>query len=237
MLEPAFLQTIIDNPDDDVPRLILADWLDEQGDPRGMFIRIQCQLAQLAHGDPQAEALRAEEKRLYGPATDAFVRSALQTLRVFYDPYSAECGPGLYQRGLLSTVWLWPDDRLEQFIHHARHLFQRAPIQTIRFGPLIEDGGDIHRSATHAPTPVDKVRRFLQVPQLERVRDLELRSPFEDIDAVGRLLVKCPYLSNLSRLSFNRVYDFGNPFLVGEDHLLPRTQKLLRQRFGDRVSW
>src|SRR5438045_3614039 len=46
----AFLQDIKENPDDDTPRLILADWLEEHGDPRGTFLRIQCELAK-SEGD------------------------------------------------------------------------------------------------------------------------------------------------------------------------------------------
>src|SRR5687768_7933754 len=38
-----FLREIIAAPDDDAPRLIYADWLDEHGDPRGEFIRVQCE--------------------------------------------------------------------------------------------------------------------------------------------------------------------------------------------------
>jgi uncharacterized protein (TIGR02996 family) len=41
----AFIRAIIAEPDDDVPRLVYADWLDERGDPRGEFIRVQCALA------------------------------------------------------------------------------------------------------------------------------------------------------------------------------------------------
>ena len=64
----AFLQRIRAFPDDDAPRLVFADWLDEQGDPRGEFIRVQIALAQLdrekaAAGDrplrPDREELRA----------------------------------------------------------------------------------------------------------------------------------------------------------------------------------
>jgi uncharacterized protein (TIGR02996 family) len=41
-----FLQDIIEHPEDDAPRLIYADWLEEHGDPdRGEFIRVQCRLA------------------------------------------------------------------------------------------------------------------------------------------------------------------------------------------------
>jgi uncharacterized protein (TIGR02996 family) len=39
-MREAFLQAIIDDPDDDTPRLIFADWLDENGEPeRAEFIR------------------------------------------------------------------------------------------------------------------------------------------------------------------------------------------------------
>lgn len=41
-----FLRAILAAPDDDAPRLIYADWLDENGKPeRAEFIRVQCQLA------------------------------------------------------------------------------------------------------------------------------------------------------------------------------------------------
>lgn len=45
-LEHAFLQDIIENPDDDTPRLVMADWLGENGqEERSEFIRVQCELA------------------------------------------------------------------------------------------------------------------------------------------------------------------------------------------------
>jgi uncharacterized protein (TIGR02996 family) len=34
-------------PDDDTPRLVLADWLEERGDPRGEFVRLQVRIAAL----------------------------------------------------------------------------------------------------------------------------------------------------------------------------------------------
>lgn len=39
----AFLEAICERPEDDFPRLQYADWLDERGDPRGEFIRVQCE--------------------------------------------------------------------------------------------------------------------------------------------------------------------------------------------------
>src|SRR5213078_1683780 len=52
----AFLRAIRAAPDDDLPRLVYADYLDERGDPRGEFIRLQCELAR---GD--CPPLRARE--------------------------------------------------------------------------------------------------------------------------------------------------------------------------------
>ncbi len=44
----AFLQAIIEEPQDDPIRLIAADWLDENGQPeRAEFIRVQCGIAEL----------------------------------------------------------------------------------------------------------------------------------------------------------------------------------------------
>src|SRR5579885_46194 len=40
----ALLVAVLAAPDDDAPRLIYADWLDEHGEPaRAEFIRVQCE--------------------------------------------------------------------------------------------------------------------------------------------------------------------------------------------------
>src|SRR4051812_48918640 len=50
----AFLAAIAANPDDDLPRLVFADWLDEHGDAdRAAFVRLQCA------GDPASLARAA----------------------------------------------------------------------------------------------------------------------------------------------------------------------------------
>lgn len=72
----SFLASIIAAPDDDGPRLIFADWLEEQGErERAEFIRVQCELAKgndFGGGRGYAahrEALRRRERELMsGPA-------------------------------------------------------------------------------------------------------------------------------------------------------------------------
>src|SRR5262245_46053167 len=61
----AFLDDIVANPDDDAPRLVYADWLDEHGDPhRAEFIRAQCERARLDADDPRADRLLRRERAL-----------------------------------------------------------------------------------------------------------------------------------------------------------------------------
>jgi uncharacterized protein (TIGR02996 family) len=63
--DEAFLRAILDAPDDDAPRLMYADWLDEHGDPRrAEFIRLQCRLAAMDECDPERPDLVDREWEL-----------------------------------------------------------------------------------------------------------------------------------------------------------------------------
>ena len=53
--EAAFLRAIRADPDDAAPRLIFADWLDEQDDPRGKWLRRIDRLKRLSQGAAQRE--------------------------------------------------------------------------------------------------------------------------------------------------------------------------------------
>ncbi len=63
-MHESFLKAILERPDDDIPRLVYADWLDEQGDVRAEFIRVQCELARFNAGDPWCDDLRIRERVL-----------------------------------------------------------------------------------------------------------------------------------------------------------------------------
>jgi uncharacterized protein (TIGR02996 family) len=52
--DESFLAAIIESPDDDSPRLIYADWLEDHGQPdRAEFIRVACTLEKLGEDDPR----------------------------------------------------------------------------------------------------------------------------------------------------------------------------------------
>jgi uncharacterized protein (TIGR02996 family) len=60
----AFLAAVCAHPEDDGPRLVYADWLDEQGDPRGEFIRAQIELERLPPDDASRPRLKARCREL-----------------------------------------------------------------------------------------------------------------------------------------------------------------------------
>jgi uncharacterized protein (TIGR02996 family) len=87
----AFLQDAKENADDDAPRLVLADWLDETGDPRDAaraeLLRLQCRLERL---DPaEADALRPRERQLIAAHG-----------REWLGPLADRAGPVVWKRGL-----------------------------------------------------------------------------------------------------------------------------------------
>ncbi len=63
--DDAFIAEILASPNDDTPRLIYADWLEDQGDHRAEYLRLECEIAGLRKSDslfielqPRMEALR-----------------------------------------------------------------------------------------------------------------------------------------------------------------------------------
>src|SRR5687767_1651799 len=65
MDEATFYRAILAAPDDDGPRLVFADWLEERGElARAEFIRVQCRLARTDWGDPRGKPLRQRQLEL-----------------------------------------------------------------------------------------------------------------------------------------------------------------------------
>jgi uncharacterized protein (TIGR02996 family) len=64
MEDIAFIRAIRENPEDDALRLVYADWLDEHGDPRGEFLRLQHSLADLRKKDPRIADIRRRMEEL-----------------------------------------------------------------------------------------------------------------------------------------------------------------------------
>src|SRR5262245_21506431 len=66
-----FMRSIIESPDDDAPRLVYADWLEEHGQTdRSAFIRVQCELARLPEADERRASMEAKERALLPAFTE-----------------------------------------------------------------------------------------------------------------------------------------------------------------------
>src|SRR5262249_49935579 len=63
--ERAFLTAILERPDDDATKLVYADWLEEQGDPRAEYLRLMMTVRRGGGGPP------AERERDRGPCGGA----------------------------------------------------------------------------------------------------------------------------------------------------------------------
>ncbi len=76
------LQAILANPDEDTPRLIYADWLDEHDDPaRAEFIRVQCRIAaRLPHETSPTDPDHQRELQLVSQMSERWL-AELSTVR------------------------------------------------------------------------------------------------------------------------------------------------------------
>ncbi|MCA9625561.1 MAG: TIGR02996 domain-containing protein, partial [Myxococcales bacterium] len=88
--EEALLAEIYDNPSEDGPRLVYADWLLERSDPRGELIMLQFKKAQ--GGKPSREDQK-REKELLALHGDAWVdgMGVMKGGRLFEKGFLAEC--------------------------------------------------------------------------------------------------------------------------------------------------
>src|SRR5947209_4896235 len=115
--DAAFLAAIRDRPDDDLPRLVYADYLDERGDPRGEFIRTQIDLATLPYDDPRRPELAARERELLRAHEDEWL-----------GPLAAIVSNHDFDRGLIDGVLVMT----EAFVAHADTLFAWASVHRVK---------------------------------------------------------------------------------------------------------
>ena len=220
------LQTIREESDADAPRLVCADWYEEQGQPeRGQLVRLQVELAHLAHARRgPAEAHRRD-----------MLAARVQTL--LDEHYRAWLGPlwgwnvcPEFTRGFIEEV----DVRAENFLRAPEAVFKLHPIHCLH----LRAAGEVLPAVLSRPeltllTDLDLCGNDLDdsavvllagSPHLARLHRLVLSG--NPCGAVGaRALAGSPWLGNLKRLSLSTA------ILPGE------SLRLLRERFGAALSW
>jgi uncharacterized protein (TIGR02996 family) len=179
--DAAFIRAIVDRPDDDAPRLIYADWLDDRGESdRAELIRIQIESVSLTTNDPQRRLndLRAEE---------LIRKSGVEWTRRL-QPDSGPF-PGVqflkYERGFLSVVLF---SKPEEFLEHAERLTHLTPLTEMRF---------------HAVFP-QQAQEIAKSPALRHIRTLDFGDGNRLGNAGVEALMASPHLGNLRKLDLQR---------------------------------
>ena len=180
--EHAFMTAVLEAPDDDTPRLVFADWLDERGTDddlaRAALIRAQCRLEQDPVGRERA-ALEREVKALLKVNAKRWT----QSLRTTGIGHSYE-----FRRGFLDGLTISPT----AFVRRGRELYELAPtIRTVRF-----------------PNAANELRALAASPFLARLASADLTLMCTcgrcGIDAELRDLFKSKHTKNLRHLNISR---------------------------------
>jgi uncharacterized protein (TIGR02996 family) len=193
MTADPFLEAIQQSPDDDGLRLVYADYLEEHGDPRGEFIRVQCALAHLPANDPRFETLKRREQALWEQHGASWTAPLAGLVSDW------EC-----RRGFVEKITV----ELERFLDHADLLRQQAPLSQVE---VFHFGQGSAREAVAA---------LAASPALTRVVRLDLQGyPLGPHEA--QLLARSPYVANVQQLDlrYNTLGDDGVRALAGSPYL------------------
>jgi uncharacterized protein (TIGR02996 family) len=173
----ALRQAILAQPDDDIARLVYADWLDENGQAsRAAFIRAQITAEQAEPHSPDARKHCATAQKLYDENWRGWTK------------YPGQCVLGWeFRRGFAEHA----EVNVASFPREATALFAAEPIRSLkmtRFSPSIGE-------------PVSLLP-FFETPQLERINRLDLTGLGRNVAPVElEPLAESPYLSALTDLA------------------------------------
>jgi uncharacterized protein (TIGR02996 family) len=230
--QAGLVEAIREAPEDDGPRLIYADWLEEHDQPeRAEFIRLQCELARTAEG-PRAVELRRREQDLLAEHAAAWAANLLPLARSI-----------TFRRGMPEQVDLY----LIDFRRDADKLFAAAPVRALtvhtgygspvlkdlvrcrhllRLGELRLEGGPCHTAGA---------RVLAASPDLANLTSLSL--PQQDLRRPSvQVLASSPHLARLTRLDLpdNHILEGGLATLAASPHLANLTHLgLAGSRLGD----
>jgi uncharacterized protein (TIGR02996 family) len=218
----ALLAAVVASPDDDLPRLVYADWCEENGEPeRAEFIRLQ-----IARENGLATAAGVIREKVL---LDTFGKQWLAPLRQPGEPLGTRRSHAEFRRGFVGAVWL----PARWFVRHAGRLFELCPVTDLRV--MFDD--------------VFEFRLLAACERLDRLRALDLSD--RRFGAAGvRHLCRSPHLPGLtvlrltgcnlddtaadvlcdSRLSLTQLDLRHNP-------LSEAARTRLRDRFGDAVRF
>lgn len=240
-----FLRDIKNDPDDDTPRLVLADWLQDQGDPRGELLALDFAIDRLGESDPRRAELQRRQRLLLdqyattwlGPLRDLplfwrFERGFLH-LDASADRFLTDEVNDLARTDAFDWVMsLW----LTELRGSSLARLARSPLLDV--APCLDVG---RNRLGH-----DELAALLDSPRVTALRSLTVSYNRLGLSGAAALAA-CPRLAGLRtlRLAHNRIGDEGalalasSPYLkaltgldVGHNHISPDGVAALLGRFG-----
>jgi uncharacterized protein (TIGR02996 family) len=169
--EQGLLSDICESPEDDTPRLVYADWLEENDTPqRAEFIRVQCELSRLPAEDAHRPGLVRREAQLLAAHEGEWL-----------GPLAKMISSPRFRRGFLEQVSIG----VRQFMDNGDEIFRLAPVCHLKLLRLTQ---------TKIP-----LREVANCPHLARLRGLDINGSQLGDPGVEKLL-SSPHLKNLEVL-------------------------------------
>jgi uncharacterized protein (TIGR02996 family) len=201
MTDPAaMLQAVCADSNNVGLRLIYADFLEEQGDPRADFIRVQCELASLPEHDDRRTALEERELALLNRHGAAWVNQ----LELAYRPCR-------FRRGFVESLTMGADE----FLANAERLLRLTPLREVHLTTLgsaeaLADSPFLGR-LSHLRVGVvsnSDVVALCRSPYLGRLRGLTLAGSQLGLEGM-RALLACSALGGLRELGLHDSPNLG----------------------------
>jgi uncharacterized protein (TIGR02996 family) len=194
MTNQDFIDAILAEPGDDAPRLIYADWLEERGNPRAEFIRLQVELATLARPpesnrysmyghplpSPREPSDGARFKKMWARQMALLTRHCAE----WVEPLIGNATGVIFERGCVEGF----SAQAPTFVKHAELWYQSMPIRQL---------------CVAAPMKDEEWLSLLGSPHLLNLRTLELGWGVHPTQLAA--LADCPYLASLEELLLRSV--------------------------------
>jgi uncharacterized protein (TIGR02996 family) len=225
------LHAISEEPWDDLPRLVLADWLDEHGDEaaraRAEFIRVGCRYEGLPDEHPDEFPLLRKERQLFTAHRDAWLAGLPDELLWRQDAFD---------RGMLERLVVGPWRIGTAGFSAAWDALDVRQVNIV---------GDLVPHSWEVQDVLQNVRRLVTLPVLRRLTTLVLCCTHLTDEGL-RLVADCPYLDGLLHLNLRGNYITtrgadalaASPWLsrlewldIAENRIADATVEHLRQRW------
>lgn len=218
------MKDILKNRDEDTPRLVFADWLQDHGErERGEFLLLQCQMAYTPEEDPAYPRLRLRERQLWHNHKEAWAR-----------PFQQFRCKTFFRRGFVDEISIHARD----IIRYGEKLRSMAPIRRIAVEGVVKYLQPLVQSYQLYDFPrlsllgnhLNAIRtyRLLQSVNIEGLQSLELDGQWnqfygEEWQRIIPLLERSR-LTSMTLSAQGSAGDFTNHLLDSE--VLPRLQSL-----------